>query len=92
MFQSSGTEIERSFWSPFTLQFHIRESRSLESSNIVMHFLSKICFSDTNTQYVGKSVFFSPECFDSPTACKIYGRCFTFIFRWNRKDTNQVSN
>lgn len=58
MFQSSDTEIERSFWSPFTLQFHIRESRSLESSNIVMHFLSKICFSDTNTQYVGKSVFF----------------------------------
>lgn len=44
--QSLGTEIEVSFWSPFTLQFHIRESWSLESSNIVMHTLSKMYFSD----------------------------------------------
>lgn len=35
-----------SFCSPLTLQFHIRASWSVISSNIFMHALRKICFSD----------------------------------------------
>lgn len=88
LLQSLDTETEISFWSPFTLYFHVRGSWSLESSNIGMHTLSKICFSDAYMlNMLENQCIFFPGCFGSTTACKIHVHCFTYIFRWIRRDT-----